>query len=121
VQIALALGTRPANETIPVSERARVNAASRRLCSTSAKMHFLLSFLGGFFLPASRTHQHVTGSRVINIGKRDPLIAQDGVPISRVSTVGFWFGDVFSGHRNFVANKASASALLTPKPCRSYL
>ena len=37
---------------------------------------FLLSFLGGFFLPASRTHQHVAGSRV-NIGQGDPLIAQD--------------------------------------------
>jgi hypothetical protein len=36
----------------------------------------LLSFLGGFFLPASRTHQHVAGSRV-NIGQGDPLIAQE--------------------------------------------
>ena len=41
-----------------------------------AKDAFLLSLLDGFFLPASRTHQHVAGSRV-NIGQSDPLIAQD--------------------------------------------
>ena len=54
---------------------ARANATSRRvlhLCQDA----FLLSFLGSFFLPASCTHQHVTGSRV-NIGQGDSFIAQD--------------------------------------------